>query len=620
MLLALAATGSLAQDVQLDDDRLLELSLEELGNIRVTSVSRRPEQLVHAPTSIYVITNEELRRSGVTSLPEALRLAPNLQVARITAHSYAITARGFNNSTGNKLQVLLDGRVLYTPLFSGVFWDAQDVMLDDVERIEVISGPAATLWGANAVNGVINIITRSAIDTQGGLLGGYAGSLERGANLRYGAIRGDAAFRLYARGFERDETFRRDGSSAGDDWRRQQLGFRADWEHGQDRYTVQGDAYQGTLDTLFPDDSQISGGNLLARLDRRTARGDEVQFKLYYDRSHRDLANSIEDSLDTIDLEYQHSTTEWVDGHSLVWGAGYRRLDNRVVNAPALAFFPAEKLLHNSWIFLQDEAALGAALRLTSGLRIAHNSYTATEVLPSLRLSWHIDESSMLWGALSRAVRVPSRLDRELFIPGEAPFLLEGGEDFDSEVSLVAELGFRARPSQASSYSVTLFHHDYERMRSIETRPSGALFLSNRIKGRGLGLEAWFTHRLRDHWRLMGGLSLLDIDLVAEPGSTDTDVSRLGNDPGRQWLLRSSHDLSQQLSLDLTLRHVGALPKPRVASYTTLDLRLAWRPSDRLELSLVGRNLLDDDHVEFGPPATASTIERGAHLGLRWAF
>lgn len=619
-LLVLAATTSVARPPPLDDDRLLELSLEELGNIRVTSVSRRPEQLVHAPTSIYVITREELHRSGVTSLPEALRLAPNLQVARISSHGYAISARGFNNSTGNKLQVLLDGRVLYTPLFSGVFWDAQDVMLEDIERIEVISGPAATLWGANAVNGVINILTRPATDTQGGLLGAFAGSLERGASIRWGTMRGDAGVRVYARGFERDETFRHDGSSASDDWRRHQVGFRADWSGERIRYTLQGDAYQGSIDTLFADDSHISGGNLLARLNRSTARGDEVQFKLYYDRTHRDLANSIEDTLDTFDIEYEQSSTDWIADHTLVWGAGYRRLDNRVVNAPTLAFLPAEKLLQHSWVFLQDETALGEALRLSSGLRIARNSYTGTEVLPSIRLGWHVDPESMLWGAVSRAVRVPSRLDRDFFIPGAPPFLLEGGQDFDAEVSLVTELGYRAQPSARSSYSITLFHHDYERLRSVETSPGGSLFLANRNKGRGIGLEAWFTHRPRDDWRLMAGLALLDLDLAGEAGSTDTDVSRLGNDPRRQWLLRSSHDLGERWLLDLTVRHVGALPQPHVPSYTTLDLRLAWRLDDRIELSLVGRNLGDSDHVEFGPPATASRIERGVHAGLRWEF
>jgi iron complex outermembrane recepter protein len=623
MLLALAASGASAtnrmQAPQLGDEDLLALSLEELGNVRVTSVSRRPERLVHAPTSIYVITSDELRRSGVTSLPEALRLAPNLQVARINAHSYAITARGFNNSIGNKLQVLLDGRVLYTPLFSGVFWDTQDVMLEDVERIEVISGPAATLWGANAVNGVINIITRPAGDTQGGLLGAYAGTSERGATLRHGRLLGDAALRLYARGFQRDATTRVSGS-AQDEWDRQQAGFRADWSSGEQRYTLQGDLYRGSIDTLFADDSHISGGNLLARWSRQTERGDDVQVTMYYDRTHRDLANSIEDTLDTVAIEYQHSSNALLDGHALVWGAGYRRLDDRVVNAPGIAFFPPDRLLQHSWLFLQDETPLGEQLRLSSGLRIARNSYTGNEILPSLRLSWQRDPESMLWTALSRAVRAPSRLDRELFIPGNEPFLLVGGSGFDSEVSLVAELGYRARPGARSSYSITLFHHDYERLRSVERQANGSLVLGNLIKGRGVGLEAWFTHRPAAGWRLMGGLTLLDIDLEPTADSTDINPAALGNDPRRQLLLRSSHELPQQMFLDLTLRHVGALPNPRVPSYSTLDLRLAWRPSDQLELSLVGRNLCEPRHVEFGAPVTASRIERGLHAGLRWTF
>src|SRR5881392_3479595 len=302
----LASAGVGAQTMRVAD--LADLSIEELGNIQITSVSKHTERLSDAPAAIFVITGDDIRRSGATRLPEALRLAPNLEVARVSASSYAISARGFNNTVANKLLVLIDGRTVYTPLFSGVFWDAQDTLLEDVDRIEVISGPGTTLWGANAVNGVINVITRRAAETQGALLVAGAGNLERGAAARQGGKLGaDGAFRVYGKISDRDQTSRADGTSAHDSWDSGQVGFRADWGTAAGAFTLQGDAYRGTIDQAAAGDIRISGGNLLGRWARQLSGGDRVQAQAYFDNTGREIPGTFEERLNIFDVEFQHA-------------------------------------------------------------------------------------------------------------------------------------------------------------------------------------------------------------------------------------------------------------------------------------------------------------------------
>ena len=598
---------------------LADLSLEELSNIEVTSVSRRSERLVDAAASIYVISADDIRRAGVTSLPEALRLAPNLQVARTNASSYAISARGFNNSIGNKLLVLIDGRTVYTPLFSGVFWDAQDVMLEDVERIEVISGPGATLWGANAVNGVINVITRGARDTQGTLVSAGAGNLERGAAARYGGKFGsDGHYRIYGKYFDRDNTERANGSPVQDGWDKGQVGFRADWGGAGRSFTVQGDAYRGDLEQALPGTTRIEGLNLLGRWQQRLADGSDLRLQTYYDRAERDQPGVFREEIDTLDVEMQHALKP-LGRHRLLWGAGYRYAQDRVTNSPALAFLPADRNL-NWWnVFLEDDIALRQGLDLTVGAKLESNDYTGIEVLPNLRLAWKLAPDQLVWGAVSRAVRAPARLDRDFFIPGTAPFLLKGGPDFKSEVSNVVELGYRAQPSPRMFYSVTAFHHEHDRLRSLEPAPGGGFVLENKIEGSTYGVETWGNYRVTDTWRLSAGLVLLKQNLRLKPDSLDTTgVSALGNDPTHQWMVRSAFDLTSRHEFDVMVRHVGALPNPSVPAYTAVDARLAWRARRNLELSLTLNNLLDAQHPEFGTLATRSEIERSIFLKMVW--
>jgi iron complex outermembrane receptor protein len=599
---------------------LADLSLEELGEIEITSVSKRAEPLADAPAPIFVITAEDIRRSGATSLPEALRLAPNLEIARISSNAYSISARGFNNAAGNKLQVLLDGRILYTPLFSGVFWDVPDVMLEDVERIEVISGPGATLWGANAVNGVINVITRRASETQGGLASVSGGNLERNYAMRFGASAAGASYRVYGKFFERDATSRANGATQDDGWNRGEIGFRADWGTPANGFTLQGAAYRGALDTDSAEDLRTFGTNLLARWTRQLASGNGIQLQAYFDRTDRDIPESIRERLKIYDIEFQHDIVG-IEGHTLTWGIRHRGAIDHVTNAPAIAFLPADRDLYWTSVFAQDEIALGDQLKFIGGIRVGENSYTGTEVMPSLRLAWKPGPSQLTWAALSRAVRTPSRLDRELFSPEQPPFLIAGGPDFRSEVANVLEVGFRSQPTPKFSYSVVAFHHDYDYLRSFELRPTGDFVIGNKMEGTSSGLEAWGILQVMSNWRLSAGGTLLDMNLRLKADSTDpTGVRTAGNDPEQQWILRSSLDLPGQMQLDASVRHVGELPDPHVPAYTAVDVRLGWRPNDRLELWLTGQNIFDARHIEFGNELTASQIERAFQAGVRWSF
>jgi iron complex outermembrane receptor protein len=616
-LIVLSAPGANAQSSKPSD--LADLSLEELANLEITSVSRRAERLSDAAASIYVITGEDIRRSGVTSLPEALRLAPNLEVARVDARQYAISARGFNNSVGNKLLVLIDGRTIYTPLFSGVFWDAQDTYLEDVERIEVISGPGATLWGANAVNGVINVITRRATDSVGTVAEAGVGNLERGVALRHGVALDGGAMRVYGKFFDRDNTVRASGAAVRDEWHNGQAGFRADWGSAASGFTLQGDAYRGAIEQATASDIAISGGNLLARWNRALAGEDRLRVQAYYDNAARDIPGSFGERLNTFDVEAQHLFQPRA-GHFITWGGGHRRAQDQVSNTAALAFLPGTTTLRWSNVFVQDEIELAEPLRLTLGAKLASNPYTGTEFLPSARLAWKPDRSQLVWGALSRAVRAPSRLDRELFVPGRPPFFIAGGPEFRSETARVLELGYRGQPSTRLSYSVTAFYSAYDHLRSVEPAAGGVLVLGNKMEGTVKGVEAWGTLQATSRWRLSAGAVLLDPDLRLKPDSGDTSGSAAaGNDPAHQLSLRSSLDLPAGQQMDLMARHVGRLPNPQVPAYTALDARYALRLQRNLEFSVTARNLFDRSHAEFGTAATRSEIERGVFLRLKWS-
>jgi iron complex outermembrane receptor protein len=628
VILAAAAAcstfGSVAHAGDEDMRALKALSVDQLLDLEVTSVSKRRAPLGDAATSIYVITAESIRRAGAHTLPEALRLAPNLQVARIDSVQYAISARGFNNAVGNKLLVLVDGRTVYTPLYSGVFWDQQDLLMEDVDRIEVISGPGAALWGVNAVNGVINVITRPAADTPGTLVSATAGGNERGAAVRYGGEFGGGAWRAYAKYSQFDHTTRAGGIDQQDDWKRGAVGFRADWRRGADAFTVQGDAYDGDADArgtfagvYFPEVS-VEGANLLGRWQRTTPGGGEMQLQAYVDHSKRDDALFFGPKADIADIDFQYA----VPGgkHRVLYGAGYRYSRDDIEPGFVTVFVPASRSLSWGNLFVQDEIALTGTIGATLGLKLEYNDYTGVETLPSARLSWKFADGQLLWAAVSRAVRAPARYDRDVRFPGFPPYFVVGGPHFESEVANVVELGLRAQPHENLSYSLTAYAHFWDRLRSGSSLPTE---LENKIEGTIRGVEAWAEYKALDFWVLSAGLTYLEEDLHLDAGSTDpvgVNNPTLRNDPHFFGSLRSRFDLPGSLQLDLDFRRMGSLPEPALPAYSELDVRLAWLPDERLELALVGRNLLHDSHAEFGDAVSRSQIERDVVGEVRWHF
>ncbi|MEO8342211.1 MAG: TonB-dependent receptor [Gallionella sp.] len=488
---------------------LSHLSLEELTNVQISSVSKRLEPIKGAPAAVYVITREDIRRSGATSIPEILRLAPNLQVARVDASQYAISARGFNSTTANKLLVLIDGRSVYTPLFSGVFWDVQDVLIENIERIEVISGAGGTLWGANAMNGVINIIRNKSGNTQGGQVTVGVGNVEKGGSARYGGKLGDDGnYRIYAKKFNRDNTTRANGSDVQDAWHTGQIGFRTDWSVARDALMLSGDTYQGSIDQAVNDDKQISGGNLLARWTRALDAAGALQVQTYYDHTRRIYPGIFGESLDTYDIEAQHSV-QWGKNQYIVWGGGYRYARDTVTNTALLAFLPSDKTLTLASVFIQDEITLAERLKLILGTRMEHNNYTGLESQPNIRLAWKPNDQTLWWAAISRAVRTPSRIDREFFVPGSSPYTtFGGGADFQSEKLTAYEIGYRTEPSARTSLSISTFYNVYDRLRSLEPTATTTIF-SNMMEGDTYGIETWGSYGIYDWWQIKAAYTYL---------------------------------------------------------------------------------------------------------------
>ncbi|WP_340644414.1 TonB-dependent receptor [Phenylobacterium sp.] len=622
-MVALPAWADAADAGALTD--LSRLSLEELAHVEITSVSKRPEALSGAPAAIYVIAGDDIQLSGADNLPEALRLAPNLQVARLNASSYGISARGFNHSTAtaNKLQVLVDGRSVYTPLYSGVFWDAQGVMLDDIERIEVISGPGGTLWGANAVNGVINVITRKTADTQGGLVNLTAGSDDTVANLRYGGRFGETgAFRVYGMAADYGESRTTAGGGGRDSWDRAQAGFKFDWGGTDDRFTLQADVYEGSSNPLAGARAEgvIGGANLLGRWVHNPEGGGVLETTVYYARDDRTITSGIKDSLDVYNLDLQFALPTR-GRHTIVVGGGYRQNQDNFRGGFRTSFLdPASRTTRLGNLFAQDEIALRDDLILTLGLKLEHNSYTGLEYMPNARLAWRPSDHALIWGAVSRGVRTPSRFDRDLINPG----LVAGGRAFVSEELVAYELGYRGQPAPNLSISVSAYFNVYDNLRTAEASTAAVfpLVIKNGMRGETYGVEAWATWQVREGWRLSAGASALHKDLSLDPASRDIfGVDFAGNDPDYQLSLRSHMNLSPTVGLDLDLRSIDGLKSPAVPAYTELDARLAWRVSDQVELAVVGENLLNDQHLEFVNGSLARReIPRSVRASLRWGF
>lgn len=617
-LLALAAVQAAAVPADVAAlGNLADLTLEQLTTIEVTSVSGRRQTLRSAAASIYVITGEEIRRSAATSLPEALRLAPNLQVARLNAGQYAVSARGFNNAIANKLLVLIDGRTVYSTLFSGVFWDFHDLPLHDVERIEVISGPGGSIWGANAVNGIINVVTKPALATQG-LRASVTRSHAGGETaVRWGGPVGGGHVRVYGLAIDRNNTQLASGAERPDASSRKQAGFRADFEGGGQQLTLQGDVFRaGDLPAtnLAP---AMHGGSLLGRWERRHADGSASRVQASYDLAARDETSAFRNRAQTFDLQFSHEPVP-AAGHRLLWGAGWRAGRDRNQPSALAAFVPAERTLTWWNVFVQDQIALGRRTELTLGAKAERNSYTGVELLPTVRIAYSHPGGATTWAAVSRAVRAPSRIDRDFFFPGRPPYSIAGGPDFRSEVARVVEAGHRGSLGDAFSYDLTVFRQHYRGLRGGTGVPST---VQNRIEGHADGVEAWASWQARPGWRLSAGYLRLDKELWYSsdpPPNAAAGIANLGNDPRSQWKLRSQLDLGSSIAFDVMARRSGALPQPAVPAYTEVDARLAWTVRPDLEIALLGQNLLDGDHVEFNAAASASRIRRRLFLSVVW--
>ncbi len=605
---------------------LKKLSLEQLMDLEVTSVSKRPEKIFEAASAIQVVTGDDIRRSGATSLPEALRLATNLQVAQIDSREWAISSRGFNTSSSNKLLVLMDGRTLYSPLHAAVFWDVQDTLLEDLDRIEVISGPGATQWGANAVNGVINITTKSAKDTQGLLVSGGGGTELQGfGGVRYGGtLAPNVYYRVYGKYFDRGHTRFLSGADGANDWEMGQGGFRVDWDAAAGNLlTLQGDVYDSRVSRPSAADVHVNGGNLLGRWSRTVSDKSDFTLQWYYDRTSRRIPGTFAEDLDTYDIDFQHHLSIG-DSHEFIWGTAYRLIDDRQHNDyPVLALLPAHVRRQSYSVFLQDEITLvKERLKLTVGAKLEHNSYTGYETQPSIRLTWLASKVQTVWAAVSRAVRAPSRVDGELYAPRDPPFtLLQGNPNFLSEELLAYELGWRVQPQPNLSFAVAAFYHDYDRLRTVEHVNPGAdfpIYLGNGLGGRSTGVELTTDYRVSDSWRLRAGYTQLHMHLRNKAGSTA--FAPTDTDPEHQFSLRSSLDLSRLIEFDTTYRFVARLKSDHVPAYDELEARIGWSPTPALEVSVVGQNLLRPSHAEFNPPASRQLIERGVYGKVLWRF
>jgi iron complex outermembrane receptor protein len=598
---------------------LSTMSIEELAQVEVTSVSKRAEPLGSAPAAIYVITHEDIIRSGAAKIPEMLRLAPNLQVAQITASRFAISARGFNGGAADKLLVLVDGRSIYTPFSSGVNWDLQEVPPEDIERIEVVSGPGGTLWGANAVNGVVNIITRKSGDTQGITLEAGGGNAEIGGMLQYGGkIAEDLSYRFYVDGFDHgDKNVTRTGAKARDAWHKVQGGFRTDWTPADDLITVQGDIYGGAEQQLTSVDQTMSGRNLLGRWTHAIGSGSSLQLQTYYDHVQFSVPGRFSNNLDTYDIQAQHNFA--LGNHAIVWGGGYRLTHDdfptTISATQGVQFVPQSRTLKLWNLFLQDSFSVTDKLKLIAGIKMEHEPYTGIEFMPNVRLSWAIADNNLLWAAASRAVRVPSRLDRDVIQRAGSTVVLAGGDMQAVKVNAY-EIGYRTQPLTNLSFSISTFYNVYPNLRSAElTKGRLPIVFANGMKGKTYGIEFWANYRVESWWYLNAGANWLHRDLRFKRGSSGLGgIQIAGDDPKYQLSLRSAMDLGRSVMLNLAVRRIGALPAPPSPAYMELDARIAWAASKKLEFSATGSNLLHAYHTEFG--TTSSTLQVGP-VGVR---
>ena len=637
-------------------DNLANMDISQLMQVKV-SILGPSQTLSQTPAAVSVVTQDDIQRSGAQNIPQALRLVPGLDVAQVDASQWAVSARGFNDVFADKLLVMQDGRSVYTPLFSGVFWDVQGTMMENIDHIEVVRGPGATLWGANAVNGVINIITKSAEDTQGLLVTGGGGNQEQGfGSMRYGGVMNSNVFyRIYATYENHDSSVMPDGNSADNSWQLARGGFRMDWNPTDDNLlTFQGDGYAGWINQVFgvydPQNPPslaatdaslmtVAGANTLGRWTHTFSDTSDFKLQAYYDYTGRN-APVVDEQRHSFDLNFQH---EFALGerNKVVWGAGYRLTTDTEVNNPSVAFSPDHDTQNLYSTFAQDEFVLVQdRLSFIFGTKLEHNDYTGFEVEPGARLLWTPAERQTFWASVSRAVRTPSQAEETVLLTQPVqkgtlvfPVTLAGTNTFDSEKLIAYELGYRTAPRDNLSIDLAAYYNYYTDLRSQQMEPGNPLqyYVANELHGYTYGFEATATWSVFDWWRLQPAYTFLHMHLFAQPdGASPADYGSIaeieGSSPQNQASLRSSMDFSHGVSFDTAARYVDNLPFYDVKSYFEMDAQISWQITKNLKVALVGQNLLHAHHAEDGPSyintqdGKVSEIPRSLFAKVTWQF
>ena len=660
-LLASLSTALLAQAPDTGID-LSTLDLDELARVKVTSAARRPETLGQSSAAISLISREDIRRSGAVNLPEALRLLPGLSVFQAGTRDWAVSARGFHQQSSNKMLVLIDGRVVYSPIFAGVFWDMQRVSLEDVDRIELIRGPGAALWGANAVNGIINVVTRPATATSGGSASLTGGTNDQAqVDVGYGGgVARQGAIRAYALGSREGGSDRPAGGDGLDDWQFGQGGFRADFTRANNDFTLQGDAYVGgggqqlvlpgpspPFVSVVDEDLEVHGGNLLGRWSRRFSPRSDLALQAYADYAVRTQASQFGSiGVTTIDLDFQHHFGLG-SRHDILWGLGYRLISDEVSGAFPVGFDPPSRNVNLITGFIQDEVGVVPdRLTLNLGSKFEHNSYTGFELQPTARFLWTPSLSTSVWAAVSRAVRTPSRIDSDLRLVAQvfdAPPITRiealGSDTLEAETLIAYEAGYRVVPHERISLDVSLYYHDYSRLRSLAPGApalEGSVVVvpftvGNDAHARSYGGTASATVRASPWWRVRASYTYLNMTAGLEddvlPG-TIADVNP-GLNPSHQAGLWSAFDLPGNLELDVMGRYVSELDGSQAAGdevdeYVQADARLGLALTQSFRVALIGRNLLSRRRIEFvqsaAIPGRGGAIERQLRARLTWTF
>lgn len=648
--LMLTLSGCLMAESQPDQGNPLKnLSLEELGNVEVTSVNKEPDEVWHTPAAIYVITAEQIRRSGYRTIPQLLRLAPGVEVQQMDSNKWAVGIRGFGSRLSKSVLVLIDGRSLYTPLFRGVYWEMHDVFIEDIDRIEVIRGPGGTIWGSNAVNGVVNIITKNAKDTQGVVVAAGGGNVEQGfVDARYGGVSGNFAYRMYGKAFTRGPQYHKDGRNF-DDWRRQQFGFRSDWDiTANDSLMIEGDIYNADAGSklnvstfsppaIFPVEGNvgISGGDIVANWKHRFSEKSDLQILAYYDRTNRNDLNYAE-SRNTFDVDLTYHRR--AGRNNIILGAEAHVSPSSFTQlVPTVDFEPHDQTYRIYGGFLQDDITLVEnKLSLQVGTKLENNSFSGFDWQPSARLLWTPRKQQSFWAAVTKAVRTPSRIEdnfqfNALVVPALPLYIrLIGDGNFAPEKMLGYEAGYRQFFSPRVYVDFASYYNSYDDLLSVENRPVVVettpapvhlvlpIFLRNGLEGETYGGEISPSVQIAPWWQVKGSYSFLHLNVRRKPWSDDASsvAQTEGGSPSSVVVFQSLLNLPRNFELDLTYRYSSALKSPdlKIPSWSTGDARLGWGFHKNFDLSIVGENLFQPHHPEFaGEPGGPVLVRRSVY-------